>query len=76
MLAMLKVSALFADESGNMPAPLTHVMTLYSNIVWLSYDYVVKPIFGDGERTQRKDGGKPEAAKVKDETAPLLNGRP
>ena len=30
-------------------------MNLFMNMVWLGYDYVGKPIFGDGERTEEEE---------------------
>lgn len=76
-LAMLRVSALFADEAGKLPRPISIFMTVFSNLVWLAYDNVLKPIFGDGERTE-ESGSKKAAAKekgVKSEKESLLDSQ-
>lgn len=42
---------MLADEDGRVPRWVAMLMALVSNLVWLSYDWVFKPVFGDGERT-------------------------
>ncbi|KAK5658896.1 hypothetical protein OQA88_1710 [Cercophora sp. LCS_1] len=42
---------LFADDEGKVPTWLSGMMTVVFNLVWMSYDAIAKPIFGDGERT-------------------------
>lgn len=41
---------LFSDEKGRVFKWVVVGMMVLFNIVWVSYDYVVKFIFGDGER--------------------------
>lgn len=45
----------FADEKGLVPRWFAVVMAVMINMVWMSYDAVFKPVFGDGERTE-EDG--------------------
>jgi len=46
---------LFADETGRVPRWLAVYMTVVLNLVWITYDSTIKPVFGDGERTQKKN---------------------
>ncbi|VBB72022.1 Putative protein of unknown function [Podospora comata] len=46
---------LFSDEKGRAPKWVVAGTTVLFNIVWASYDYVAKPIFGDGERTLEEE---------------------
>lgn len=48
-------STLFADESGRIPRWLAVCMAVLLNVVWMTYDKVFKPVFGDGERTEKAD---------------------
>lgn len=56
-LVMLGIFAgqLFADESGRMPRWLAVYMAVLLNVIWIAYDSVFKPVFGDGERTEETD---------------------
>ena len=40
-----------------MPLWLAVGMGAVFNLMWMSYDYVFKPLFGDGERTEEPAGG-------------------
>lgn len=73
-LFMLRVAALFADETGQTPKLLSGLMTAMSNMMWITYDYVLKPVFGDGERTDATDYAKGESTKTVGEKKPLLDG--
>ncbi|KAK0663881.1 hypothetical protein QBC41DRAFT_329038 [Cercophora samala] len=42
---------LFGDEKGKAPGWVVAGTTVMFNLVWRSYDYIAKPIFGEGERT-------------------------
>jgi hypothetical protein len=63
LLFIVKGSALLADETGKLPKPFATIMTILSNSIWATYDYIMKPIFGDGERTVEENShGKEESA--------------
>ncbi|OIW34377.1 hypothetical protein CONLIGDRAFT_2201 [Coniochaeta ligniaria NRRL 30616] len=73
----------FADESGRVPRWLAVYMTVLLNLIWMVYDNVFKPVFGDGERTEETSGaGKRRrrgsilrrASAVVDEEKRLLEG--
>lgn len=49
-------SRLLADKQGRVPLWLAGTMAVVQNMTWMFYDAVLKPIFGDGERTQDKEG--------------------
>lgn len=66
VMLMLVSGKIFADEKGRAPGWLARVMGVVVNAVWLSYDYVAKPIFGEGERTiEHKMNGRWEEIKTK-----------
>ncbi|KAH8905019.1 hypothetical protein BR93DRAFT_929264 [Coniochaeta sp. PMI_546] len=46
---------LLADETGRVPKWLAVYMTVLLNLIWMTYDNVFKPVFGDGERTEEMD---------------------
>jgi hypothetical protein len=46
---------LFADENGRVPRWMAVYMAVLFNLVWMAYDNVFKPVFGDGERTEKTD---------------------
>lgn len=48
---------LLANDEGKTPAWLAATMSLVTNLVWMSYDLVAKPLFGEGERTIGGGGG-------------------
>lgn len=45
-----------ADDKGRLPVWLAATIATMFNLLWMGYDKIMKPIFGDGERTQEKDG--------------------
>ncbi|KAJ3480180.1 hypothetical protein NLG97_g8130 [Lecanicillium saksenae] len=74
-LLMMRISSFFADESGKTPKFMSTIMTMLSNVMWIGYDNILKPIFGNGERTEGKEDTEKESAKRPGEKASLLNGR-
>ncbi|OTA69348.1 hypothetical protein K449DRAFT_314234, partial [Hypoxylon sp. EC38] len=48
---MLALSFLLGDKEGKVPRWLATASTVFVNLVWITYDKVFKPVFGDGERT-------------------------
>lgn len=71
-LTMLRLSALTADETGKTPKAMGMFMAALSNLTWMAYDNILKPIFGDGERTEQKEDAKNEVAKEPSEKKSLL----
>jgi hypothetical protein len=49
---------LLADEEGKTPTWMAATMTVIFNLVWMSYDAVAKPLFGEGERTTQAGDSK------------------
>ncbi|KAI4868661.1 hypothetical protein F4820DRAFT_101196 [Hypoxylon rubiginosum] len=49
------LSSIFAKEDGSVPTWLGAASTVFVNLVWIAYDSVFKPVFGDGERTIEDD---------------------
>ncbi|KAG5982701.1 hypothetical protein E4U55_001491 [Claviceps digitariae] len=41
-----------ADETGKLPSWLARGVAMLFDLMWVSYDVVFKPVFGDGERTE------------------------
>lgn len=62
--ALFGLNRIFADRNGNGPPWLRVLLQIVFGIAWTSYDTVLKPIFGDGERTigddEDKLGWKPD----------------
>ncbi|KAI1436689.1 hypothetical protein GGR50DRAFT_649070 [Xylaria sp. CBS 124048] len=58
VVIMLTGSRLFADDKGVAPRWLGVITNVYSNIAWMAYDKIFKPIFGDGEHTEPGDEDK------------------
>lgn len=56
-LLFFSLMTLLVDKDGNLPRWVAVFMTVMSNLVWMTYDGVFKPVFGDGERTQEEDDG-------------------
>lgn len=67
LILFLTMSEFLADETGNLPPWLAKGVAMMFNGMWMSYDAVFKPIFGDGERTEEAD---PD-----EKTAPLGIGK-
>lgn len=65
LMFIMKLSGLLAGKDGRMPYWMGASMSVLFHLSLLSYDYVLKPIFGDGERTQgSKRCGEVEAGSV------------
>ena len=45
------------DETGQIPGWMAAGMAVLMHGVWGSYDWVFKPVFGEGERTVHSDDG-------------------
>lgn len=50
-LFFVLVPRLLTDDKGRVPRWVAAMMAVMFNLVWLSYDVLFKPVFGDGERT-------------------------
>lgn len=53
LMACLGMARVLADQTGNLPPWLAHGLSILNNFMWLTYDVAFKPVFGDGERTER-----------------------
>ncbi|KAK7703228.1 hypothetical protein SLS64_009205 [Diaporthe eres] len=51
----LELSKWLADDRGKVPLWLGLFMETMFHVVWLGYDKLSKPVFGDGERTQDEE---------------------
>lgn len=56
VLGMLEIAKRLADEDGKYPKPVAEFMKVVFSSVWLAYDCVMKPLFGEGERTESGKG--------------------
>lgn len=45
------LQSMFADSRGRSPKWVANITTVIFTVLWKSYDYFWKPVFGDGERT-------------------------
>ena len=54
-MIVLKVTKLVADDKGKIPGWMAGGMAVMMHFVWVSYDWVFKPVFGEGERTVHDD---------------------
>ncbi|KAJ0120522.1 hypothetical protein J7T55_015251 [Diaporthe amygdali] len=52
MALFRELSKRLADDRGKIPVWLGLVLETLFHLVWLGYDRVFKPLFGDGERTE------------------------
>lgn len=48
---IFRLNALFADKRGRTPSWLRILLSTIFNSCWISYDWIFKGLFGDGERT-------------------------
>jgi hypothetical protein len=48
----LQLSSLFADKDGRSPKWVAGFGNLTFGGMWLCYDFIFRPVFGDGERTE------------------------
>ncbi|KAI1082687.1 hypothetical protein F5B20DRAFT_480134 [Whalleya microplaca] len=60
-VVLIALGALLADEEGRVPKALGVAMLVAVNALWMVYDAVLKPVFGDGERTVVEDDGDADA---------------
>lgn len=51
----LALSSWLADDRGKIPAWFALIMETVIHLVWVAYDRVFKPVFGDGERTEDEE---------------------
>lgn len=72
IMAILFVGNKFADESGKVPSWLAILSNLVLTGIWMSYDMIFKPVFGDGERTQEEDDDEQMGRNSWDEKKELL----
>lgn len=55
--AVFMIGKRFSDEEGRSPPWLVRLLGSVFVGIWATYDLVLKPVFGDGERTIEKTGG-------------------
>ncbi len=60
IFGIFALSKLLADKKGRVPSWLRNLLAAVFKAVWIAYDAVFKPIFGDGERTLTDGGGDEE----------------
>ncbi|KAL2852521.1 hypothetical protein BJY01DRAFT_208016 [Aspergillus pseudoustus] len=53
LLLMLTLSRVFAGPDGRSPIWVVRFSDMVLSSMWWCYDHVMRPIFGDGERTER-----------------------
>ncbi|RSM11577.1 hypothetical protein CDV31_006680 [Fusarium ambrosium] len=53
--AIMALSGPLADKEGKLPRWLALATTVFFNISWMEYDGILKPVFGDGERTEKTE---------------------
>lgn len=58
VLFFMGIAKALADKDGKYPPVLATASTIMFNLVWMAYDHIFKPIFGDGERTEGASEGK------------------
>lgn len=51
VMVIFRLNALFADKRGRTPSWLRILLISIFNSCWISYDWIFKGLFGDGERT-------------------------
>ncbi|KAK3395429.1 hypothetical protein B0T20DRAFT_34711 [Sordaria brevicollis] len=52
---VLEATKWVADEKGKVPGWWAGMMAVMMHVVWGTYDWVFKPVFGEGERTVHDD---------------------
>lgn len=72
------LSRWLADERGNIPGWLGLCLETVFHLVWMAYDRVFKPVFGDGERTEDEEEKKRRRRRarrvLKKKTSPEVDG--
>lgn len=56
VFAVVGLGVIFAEKEGRIPYWLAVLSDFVLRVVWVSYDRIFKPLFGDGERTQERQG--------------------
>jgi len=64
-LTLFLFTQMAARRKGSAPTWLVGIMSVMFNLVWMSYDAVAKPLFGDGERTMDESDGDEQKVRVK-----------
>ncbi|KAF9873834.1 putative gliotoxin biosynthesis protein GliK [Colletotrichum karsti] len=54
MLVFFQLNKWLADKEGKFPLWLGVGLSVVFNLLWMAYDGVLKPVFGDGERTEEE----------------------
>ncbi|KAJ0270489.1 hypothetical protein CBS470a_013493 [Colletotrichum nupharicola] len=55
MLLFFQLNKWVANKEGKVPLWLGVGLSVVFNMLWMGYDAVLKPVFGDGERTEEED---------------------
>ncbi|GKT40495.1 gamma-glutamyl cyclotransferase gliK [Colletotrichum spaethianum] len=55
LLVIFGLNKRIANKEGKVPLWLGVTLGVIFNLLWMTYDGVLKPVFGDGERTQDED---------------------
>ncbi|EFQ36343.1 gliotoxin biosynthesis protein GliK [Colletotrichum graminicola M1.001] len=55
VLLLFVLSKALANKEGRAPLWIGVALGVVFNLLWMAYDGVLKPVFGDGERTQDED---------------------
>jgi len=53
--AIMALSGPLADKDGKLPRWLALATTVFFNLSWMMYDGILKPVLGDGERTEETE---------------------
>ncbi|KAK1716801.1 hypothetical protein CaCOL14_010087 [Colletotrichum acutatum] len=56
LLVFFALNKKVANKEGKVPVWLGVTLGIVFNLLWMGYDAVLRPVFGDGERTQEEDG--------------------
>ncbi|OHE96208.1 gliotoxin biosynthesis protein GliK [Colletotrichum orchidophilum] len=56
LLLFFEINKKLANKEGKVPVWLGVTLAVVFNLLWMAYDSVLRPVFGDGERTQEDDG--------------------
>ncbi|KAK1974657.1 hypothetical protein LZ30DRAFT_775191 [Colletotrichum cereale] len=75
MLLVFALGKALANKEGKAPLWLGVALGVVFNLLWMAYDGVLKPVFGDGERTQDDDDDDDDASsrRLKRTISSLLN---
>ncbi|KAK1450329.1 gliotoxin biosynthesis protein GliK [Colletotrichum melonis] len=56
LLVFFALNKKVANKEGKVPVWLGVTLGVVFNLLWMAYDAVLRPVFGDGERTQEEEG--------------------